>query len=146
MAKDARYPFRVEPSPEGGWTVWFPDLPGCAGWAETLRDVGREAETICTLWLESEHRRKHPIPAPSPSNGSSWPQGHGVEIDGSGPVTGVPDAAKYLGVSERRVQALAKERGIGRRFGRYLLFNQADLEALRPGPPGRPAGKRREAA
>jgi len=136
--KETHYIFRVEPSPEGGWTVWFPDLPGASGWAATLQEVGCEAEAVSTIWLESEQRRKQPIPAPSPAVGPFWPQGNTIEIDGSGQVTGVPDAAKYLGVSERRVQALAKERGIGRPFGRYLLFNQADLEALRPGAPGRP--------
>ena len=51
---ETRYSFRVDPSPEGGWVVWFPDLPGCSGWAEHADDIGNEAETIRTLWLESE--------------------------------------------------------------------------------------------
>ncbi len=136
--KEQRYSFRVDPSPEGGWTVWFPDLPGCDGWAATLADLGQEAETVSGMWLESERQRLHPIPAPSLTPGPEWPQGNHIEIDGSGPLIGVPAAAKMLGVSVRRVQALAKSRSIGRRLGRYLMFTAADIEALRPGLPGRP--------
>lgn len=60
----ADYSFRVDPSPAGGWTVWFPDLPGYSGWAETWENIGTEAKTIAGLWLASEHERLHPIPAP----------------------------------------------------------------------------------
>jgi predicted RNase H-like HicB family nuclease len=137
--KKLLYSFRVEPSPGGGWTIWFPDLPGASGWVEKLEDVGVEAKTVAELWIDSERRRKHPLPEPTDfSMQEKWPQGNNVVIDGSGPVIGVPDMAQLLGVSERRVQALAKERGVGQRFGNYLLFRQDDIERLRPGLPGRP--------
>lgn len=134
-----RYSFRVEPSPGGGWTVWFPDLPGCSSWAENWNEIGVEAKTIVGLWLESEHRRGHPVPAPTDfASQVQWPKGNNIEIEGSGPVIGVPDMAKLLGVSPRRVQALAKDRGVGRRFGNYLVFSEADVERLKPRPAGRP--------
>lgn len=141
MAREtaAAYSFRVDPSPGGGWTVWFPDLPGASGWAETWEQIGVEAQAIAEIWLDSERRRKHPIPAPTDfSAQEQWPQGNDILIDGIGPVIGVPDMARMLGISERRVQALAKDRGVGRRFGNYLMFLQDDIERLRPGSPGRP--------
>jgi predicted RNase H-like HicB family nuclease len=136
-----QYSFRVDPSARGGWTVWFPDLPGCSGWAETLEDVGLEAKTILGLWLESEHERGHPVPTPVDyASEEKWPQGNRVEIHGLGPVIGVADVAKLLGVSVRRVQALAKDRGVGQRFGNYLVFTEADINRLQPHAPGRPRG------
>ena len=51
----------------------------------------------------------------------------------------VADMAAALSVSERRVRALAKARGIGWQPGQGVwVFRPADVEALRPGPPGRP--------
>lgn len=46
-------------------------------------------------------------------------------------------AARY-GVTIRRVQALAKSRGIGTRYGeRVILFTPEDVERLQPMPPGK---------
>jgi hypothetical protein len=48
------------------------------------------------------------------------------------------DIAPRLGLSRRRVNAIAQARGIGRMVGGIRLFAEDDIEALRPGPPGRP--------
>lgn len=54
------------------------------------------------------------------------------------------EVAKLLGISVRRVQALARERharlGIGWQVPgtRTWLFRPEEVELLRPGPPGRP--------
>ena len=112
--KQRQYSFRVDPSAGGGWTVWFPDLPGASGWVERIEDVGVEARTVAELWIDSERGRKHPLPKPIDfSTQEKWPQGNDVVVDDSGPVIGVLDMARLLGVSERRVQALAKEGGVG---------------------------------
>lgn len=51
----------------------------------------------------------------------------------------VTQVAERYGISVRRVQALAAARSIGTRYGeRLLLFTPAEVERLRPGPPGRP--------
>lgn len=49
------------------------------------------------------------------------------------------DMAALLGVSRRRVQALAKRRGIGWSVGRDILFRPEDIERMQPGLPGRPS-------
>ncbi len=46
--------------------------------------------------------------------------------------------AGELGVSVRRVQAIANRRGVGWSIGRDVLFRPEDIEAMRPGKPGRP--------
>lgn len=53
----------------------------------------------------------------------------------------VAQAAKYLGVSERRVRALAQAGHLpAERFGKALVFRPADLKRLTRRPPGRPPG------
>jgi predicted RNase H-like HicB family nuclease len=138
------YSFNVEPDPGGGWIIWFPELPGCSGWSERIEDVGSEAKVIARIWLEMERERQHPVPRPLDyQSQEKWSQGNDVSVDDSGPLIGVPDMAKLLGVSPRRVQALAKERGVGRRFGNYLVFAESDIERLRPRSPGRPSRSKR---
>lgn len=48
------------------------------------------------------------------------------------------DMADTLGVNQSRVRALAQRRGIGWLIGRDRLFRPEDIEAMRPGKPGRP--------
>jgi hypothetical protein len=49
--------------------------------------------------------------------------------------------ALLLGVSDRRVRALAKDRGVGTKHGWSWLFKENDVELLRPGKVGRPKKK-----
>jgi len=50
------------------------------------------------------------------------------------------DMASQLGVSVRRVRALARARGAGWQVSRGTwVFVPEDVERMRPGPPGRPA-------
>jgi hypothetical protein len=53
--------------------------------------------------------------------------------------------AAELGISMRRVQAMAKSRNLGRMIGRDILFSQADLDNMRSRINGRPGGKMRDA-
>ncbi|WP_347243939.1 helix-turn-helix domain-containing protein [Thermogutta sp.] len=50
-----------------------------------------------------------------------------------------PMAAKRLRISLSRVYQLARRRGLGRRLGRYWIFTESEVEAMRiRGRPGRP--------
>lgn len=51
------------------------------------------------------------------------------------------EAAAELGVSERRVRALAAARNIGTRTGRDWMFSRANVDAMRERTPGRPPKK-----
>ena len=45
--------------------------------------------------------------------------------------------ADLFGVTTGRIRHLAQERQVGHRIGDILIFTPADVEALRPGRPGR---------
>ncbi len=47
-------------------------------------------------------------------------------------------AATELGISRRRVQALARSRDIGWRIGHEIVLRPEDIDALRERRPGRP--------
>lgn len=52
---------------------------------------------------------------------------------------GVDHVATVLGITERRVRALAESRGVGAKIGRNTwVFRQQDIEAMRDRQPGRP--------
>ncbi|MCO5214959.1 MAG: helix-turn-helix domain-containing protein [Thermomicrobiales bacterium] len=61
---------------------------------------------------------------------------------GEEPVAGAhwttADVAEQLGVTVRRVQSLARSRGVGIRRGKTLLFTNADIAAMKERKVGRP--------
>lgn len=60
-----QYPLEVVAEREGGYTVRFPDLPGCVSRVEDLADVGAVAEEIRRGWLTIAFEEGEPIPLPS---------------------------------------------------------------------------------
>ena len=137
--EELRYPFRVAPA-EDGWTIWFPDLPGCMGWAETLDGVGKEAETVLGLWIETEVESRHPIPEPSEDGADeTWSfESYKVDELPEPELLTVKEASKKLGVSVRRIHQLATDRNVGRIIGGVRLFLPKEIDALIPKPAGRP--------
>jgi predicted RNase H-like HicB family nuclease len=61
------YPYTVVPDPEGGYVIFFPDLPGCMMQVETAEEIAPMADEIRALWIETEFERGHEIPLPSGS-------------------------------------------------------------------------------
>lgn len=131
---DRHYPFAVV-AERNGWSIVFPDLPGCSSYAESWAEIGTQAEDALATWIEASLEMGHPIPDPT----EDWNPVDMRPSDFQVATMTVADMAEQLGVTERRVQALASSRGIGRRFGRALMFVPADVNALRPGKPGRPS-------
>jgi predicted RNase H-like HicB family nuclease len=127
----ARYPFRVAVD-EDGYHAMFPDLPGCAVFAQSLEEFGEIAPKVLRSWLEGTAELRGVIPAPIMDEEFHW------KPSAFRPGYTSHEAAALLGISVRRVQALARSRGVGRRHGRALLFSQDDLEALRKRKAGRP--------
>ncbi|MBQ9348781.1 MAG: type II toxin-antitoxin system HicB family antitoxin [Oscillibacter sp.] len=61
-------PYRLEILPdreEGGYTAWYPDLPGCVTCGETLERVAANAEDAKRAWLEAALREGLEIAEPS---------------------------------------------------------------------------------
>lgn len=49
-------PYRIEIKPdpsEGGFTAWYPDLPGCVTTADTMEKVLQNAVDAKRSWLEA---------------------------------------------------------------------------------------------
>jgi predicted RNase H-like HicB family nuclease len=126
-----RYPFIAEVD-EDGWHCLFPDLPGCSVFAQTWEELGEIAPKVVSTWLELTAELRGVVPAPTMNVKARWKPG------AFRPGFTSAEAAALLGISVRRVQALARARGVGRRHGRALLFSQDDLDALRERKPGRP--------
>lgn len=137
-----KYSFRVEADLEaGGWVIWFPDLPGCMSQAETWEEIGPMAREAFEAWTESVYERGLAIPAPSDTSEAvrTWAAGTPGPATASTPSLTAAEAAARLGVSIRRVSALAESRGTGTMFGRYRLFSEDDITAMQPRKAGRPS-------
>jgi predicted RNase H-like HicB family nuclease len=131
-ALEARYPFQVQVD-EDGYHAMFPDLPGCVVFAQSLEEFGEIAPEVLRAWLEGTAELRGVIPAPTVKEVEfHW------KPSAFRPGYTSHEAAALLGISVRRVQALARSRGVGRRHGRALLFSQKDLDALRERKAGRP--------
>lgn len=59
------YPFQAIADPEGGYTILFPDLPGCLSVADDLAEIPAMAADAKRVWMESEYERGAEIPLPS---------------------------------------------------------------------------------
>ena len=63
MALD--YPIQLIADPDGGYTVVYPDLPGCLTQVETLDEVPAMAREARELWLEGVLASGQEVPLPS---------------------------------------------------------------------------------
>jgi predicted RNase H-like HicB family nuclease len=63
-----KYPCIVEAGEDGedGFSVSFPDLPGCFTQGESLEDAFRQARLAAESWLEATDEDGTPWPAASP--------------------------------------------------------------------------------
>lgn len=139
-APGTKYPFVAVPEEDGsGWTIRFPDLPGAIGFAETWEGVGEEARVVSELWISDLEEDDIPVPAPSldwdPINRSP----DDFHIDA---VLTSKEVAELLGVTPRRVNALATTRGVGRIVGGAKVFAPREVAAMRHRIAGRPRLRR----
>lgn len=132
----AKYPFVALPTADGdGFEIVFPDIAGVVGFSETWEGIGAEAQSILSEWIELSAEDGHPIPAPS----GDWSPIERELGDFTLPdVYSAQDVADVIGVSIRRVYALAKSRNLGQHIGAGLAFTLDDINAMRERKPGRP--------
>ena len=55
----------LEPSTDGSYSIYFPDLPGCISFGENLEDAARMAAEAASLHVYSMECDHEEIPAPS---------------------------------------------------------------------------------
>lgn len=138
-----RYPFTATLNEDGSWYIIFPDLPGIMTSAATWDEIGPTAQEALRLWLQTELEDGHPIPLPTigrPEDEEPWRNDSHLSPEELADVPRLTsqEVANELGLSRRRVLALAKSRELGRKVGRDVLFSEADLDAMRDRQPGRP--------
>lgn len=63
--KQVTYQGVFEPAADGGFSVYFPDLPGCASYGATLDGAQKNARDALGLHLYGMEKDGDPIPAPS---------------------------------------------------------------------------------
>jgi predicted RNase H-like HicB family nuclease len=51
-----------EQADDGGWGVYFPDVPGCTSWGATLPEAEVMAREVLPLFFEELRRTGQPIP------------------------------------------------------------------------------------
>ena len=49
-----KFKIKLEPSEEGGYTVWVPSLPGCISEGETIDECIANIREAIELYLESD--------------------------------------------------------------------------------------------
>lgn len=63
------YPYEMEPQPEGGWTVTFPNVPEAITQGDTEEEVAAMAEDALVTALSIYVEDGQPLPRPSASDG-----------------------------------------------------------------------------
>ena len=59
------YPAVLSPESDGRFSIWFPDLPGCATSGESKSDAIIKARDALGIWLSCAIDKAHTLPAPS---------------------------------------------------------------------------------
>lgn len=65
MLKQVTYQGVFEPTDGSGFSVYFPDLPGCTSYGETLSEAQKNAQDALGLHLYGMEQDGDQIPAPS---------------------------------------------------------------------------------
>lgn len=65
MLNQVTYQGVFEPTAENGFSVYFPDLPGCTSYGDTLSEAQKNAQDALGLHLYGMEKDGDPIPIPS---------------------------------------------------------------------------------
>jgi predicted RNase H-like HicB family nuclease len=122
---------------DGGWVIFYPDLPGVITQADTYEEVARMAKDALEAWVEFQIEENRPIPEPTFDANPNW-DWDTVRSASEIPTMTSEEAAQQLGISRPRVHQLARARGLGEMRGNVRMFSAKDVEALRERKPGRP--------
>ncbi|HET7415084.1 MAG TPA: type II toxin-antitoxin system HicB family antitoxin [Arthrobacter sp.] len=126
---------------DGGWVIFYPDLPGVMTQTDTYEEVAVMARDALETWVEAAVEDGRSIPKPTFDADPEW------DWDTVRPLSDVPslttaEVADELGISVPRVHQLARSRCVGERRGNMLMFSKKDVDAMCHRKPGRPAHER----
>jgi predicted RNase H-like HicB family nuclease len=62
-----KYVYVIEKSPDGSYSAYVPDLPGCTTSADTADEVRQNIKDAVTTYIESLREHNEPVPPPTSS-------------------------------------------------------------------------------
>jgi len=68
------YPFHVIPDETGGYTILFPNLPGCMTCVDTLEELPEMVRDAREAWIKTAYARGMDIPPPDNSYSLAFPE------------------------------------------------------------------------
>lgn len=122
---------------DGGWVIFYPDLPGVMTQADTYDEVAHMAKDALETWVAFQIEEGRPIPEPVFDASPSW------DWDTVRPVSEIPimtadEVAQELHISKPRVHQMARARGVGEMRGNTRMFSGKDVDVMRDQLLGRP--------
>lgn len=129
---------------DGGWVVFYPDLPGLMTQADTYEEIAFMAKEALEGWVEVQVEDGRSVPEPTFTADPDW-DWDSVKPTNESPTMTTAEVAAELGVSVARVHQLARSRHVGTRRGNVLMFSEKEVDAMRDRRPGRPPRHKREA-
>lgn len=93
---DLTYFAVFEPSPDGAYSIYFPDLPGCTSFGSNLEEAARMAGEAASLHVYSMECDNEKIPTPSVNLSKADTEGNVIM-----PVTIHPDLFRMKKDNER---------------------------------------------
>ena len=110
------YPALLEPQPEGGYTVTFPDLAGCITEGDTIQEAMEMAGNALDSHLSALHANRLPVPEPGDPTAFAAPPGGFVALVQASPPDNPPVRLNItLGQGLlQRIDTTAKREGLTR--------------------------------
>ena len=138
QALDLHYSFSAIAGEEG-WDIVFPDLPGCTSWSADWEHIGTQAHEAFRMHVAGFREDGLLVPAPReyplPVADAFVPV-----LDPDVSLITAAQLAQIFGVTPRRINAIARRRGlIGRRIGQTMAWSTAAIPLFKPGQRGRPS-------
>lgn len=129
---------------DGGWTIIYPDLPGCMTQADTYDEIGPMAQDAFRVWVDAVTEDGTPVPDPrfTIDEDWDWDNWEAVRPADDAPVFTAKQVASQLEISVPRVHQLARARSLGTMRNNTRLFSRNDIAAMTVRVPGRPDGPR----
>lgn len=65
-----RYVYVTEKAPDGSYSAYVPDLPGCTTCADSLEEIEQNIREAVDLYIESLREHHEPVPPPTSTTGT----------------------------------------------------------------------------
>lgn len=129
---------------DGGWVIYYPDLPGVITQADTFEEVGEMAKDALETWVAAQVEDGAPVPEPRYTSDPEWDWS---TVEQQSDVSRIhrdlltaSDVAGRFGISVGRVHQIARQYDLGDIRGNTRFFTVDDVVRFKDyrQPVGRP--------